>query len=215
MLIIPATTASAIRIPARSRRARSTKGGATCSSCWPAASPARRWPHGPAREALAQAAAPGKLAPLKARSPPCPARRPWKSSPTTRTRQLQQLLRVRHRQGRPGARTPHTLQDPAVDGRGRGRGQEARQVRHRGPAQAQRAGRAHLPPALRRGLVDGDPVGRLFAGRADQEGRAAGQRQVRGVRHAGRPEDRCPSSARACSTGPTSRACAWTRRCIR
>jgi sulfoxide reductase catalytic subunit YedY len=45
---------------------------------------------------------------------------------------------------------------------------------HRGPDQAQRAGRAHLPPALRRGLVDGDPLGRLLAVRADQEGRAAG-----------------------------------------
>ena len=30
------------------------------------------------------------------------------------------------------------------------------------------AGRAHLPPALRRRLVDGDSLGRLFAGRADQ-----------------------------------------------
>ena len=29
-----------------------------------------------------------------------------------------------------------------------------------------RAGRADLPAALRRRLVDGDPVGRLFAGRA-------------------------------------------------
>ena len=35
------------------------------------------------------------------------------------------------------------------------------------------AGRAHLPPALRRGLVDGDSVGRLLAVRTDQEGRAA------------------------------------------
>jgi hypothetical protein len=31
------------------------------------------------------------------------------------------------------------------------------------PAQAQRPGRAHLPPALRGGLVHGDPLGGLFA----------------------------------------------------
>ena len=101
---------------------------------------------------------------------------------------LQQLLRIRHRQDRSGQERPHP-EDHALDGGGRRPGQEAGQLRARRPAQAQRPGRAHLPPALRRRLVDGDSLGRLFAGGADQEGRAAGQRQVRRVRHPGRSQD--------------------------
>ncbi len=38
---------------------------------------------------------------------------------------LQQLLRVRHRQGRSGRRTPHTLKTDAVDGQGRRPGRQA------------------------------------------------------------------------------------------
>jgi sulfoxide reductase catalytic subunit YedY len=45
--------------------------------------------------------------------------------------------------------------------------------------------------------------------------RAHRQREVRRVPHAGRSRSRCPASASRCSTGPMSRACGWTRRCIR
>ncbi len=44
-------------------------------------------------------------------------------------------------------------------------------------------GRAHLPHALRRGLVDGHPLGRLSACRAARQGGAARQRQVRRLRN--------------------------------
>ena len=44
----------------------------------------------------------------------------------------------------------------------RRRGQEAQGYRHRRAAQAGAAGRAGIPHALRRGLVDGHSLGRLF-----------------------------------------------------
>ena len=67
------------------------------------------------------------------------------------------------------AQHAHTLQHAALDGERRRRGaSKPRHLRHRRAAQARAAGGAHLPPALRRGLVDGDPVGRLLAGGADQ-----------------------------------------------
>ena len=74
---------------------------------------------------------------------------------------------------------------------------------------------ARLPDALRRRLVDGDSLGRLFAVGAHQAGRADRQRQVRRVRHAGRSQADARRAHAACSSGPTSRACASTRRCIR
>ena len=55
-----------------------------------------------------------------------------------------------------------------MDGRVRRRGREAADDRHRHAARALPARGAHLPPALRRGVVDGDPVGRLSARAADQ-----------------------------------------------
>jgi hypothetical protein len=66
------------------------------------------------------------------------------------------------------ARYAHTLKTSALDGGHRGRGEEARHAGPRHAAEAGADGGAHLPPALRRGLVDGDALGRLFAGRADQ-----------------------------------------------
>jgi hypothetical protein len=78
-----------------------------------------------------------------------------------------------------------------------------------------RRGGTHLPAALRRGLVDGDPVA----------GRAAGRRccgsssRIRGRSTSPSPPSptrgRCPGSATARSTGRTARACASTRRCTR
>ena len=54
---------------------------------------------------------------------------------------------------------------------------------------------AHLSAALRRGLVDGDPLGRLPAGRPAQARRAPGQRQVRRLRDPGAAGRRCRASS--------------------
>ena len=113
------------------------------------------------------------------------------------------------------AKNAHTLKTTPWTVEVEGLVKKPGEICDRGPAQAQRAGGADLPPALCRRLVDGHSLGRLFAGGADPQGRAAGQCQVRRVRHAGRSARRCPASARACWTGPMSRACAWTRPCIR
>ena len=83
---------------------------------------------------------------------------------------LQQLLRVRHRQGRSGAQRrassrprPWTVQvDGACDKPG--------DLRHRRHPQVVPARGAHLPPALRGGLVDGHPLGRVPARRAASSG---------------------------------------------
>jgi hypothetical protein len=126
---------------------------------------------------------------------------------------LQQLLRVRHRQGRPGAQRTRLKTRPwTVASKARC---QAPHLRHRRPAEARADGRAHLPAALRRGLVDGDPLGGLVAVRADQAGGAHRQRQVRRVRDPGRPRADAGPALRGCWTGPMSRACAWTRPCTR
>ena len=60
-------------------------------------------------------------------------------------------------------------QDAALDGEGRGRGGEAGAcTRSRTFCSPHRARGARVPPALRRGVVDGDSVGRVSAGRPDQ-----------------------------------------------
>jgi sulfoxide reductase catalytic subunit YedY len=93
--------------------------------------------------ALAQAprtTRPDKLAPLPgARSTLAGAVVMDKATPVRRRHRLQQLLRVRHRQGRPGRQRAHA-EDPPVDGRGRGRGEEAACLRHRRAAEAGSAG---------------------------------------------------------------------------
>ena len=128
---------------------------------------------------------------------------------------LQQLLRVRHRQGRPGRICGDVEARPwTVSGRRRCAESPApsTSTNHQGEP----AGGAHLPPALRRGLVDGDPVDRLPARRRAEAGRA---------------DSAAPSSSAfktlldpAQMPGPTPadprlalrrRAAAWTRRCIR
>ena len=124
--------------------------------------------------------------------------------------QLQQLLRVRHRQGRSGQERAHA-QDQALDGQGRRPRRQAGRLRPRRPHQARPARGAHLPHALRRRLVDGDPLGRLAAGRDPQARRAAGQRQVRRLRDAGAagrdagPARRVPAAAVALRRGPAPR----------
>ena len=87
--------------------------------------------------------------------------------------------------------------------------------RHRRPPELVPARGAHLPDALRRGLVDGDPVGR--ASRSPSSSRGSSRRRRRSTSPSRRSLDpsRCPGSGATCSTGPTSRACASTRRCTR
>ncbi len=74
---------------------------------------------------------------------------------------------------------------------------------------------AHLSAALRRGLVDGDSVGRVPAGRPAEALRAQLEGQVRRVQDGACGRTRCPASASRCSTGPTSKACASTKPCTR
>ena len=73
---------------------------------------------------------------------------------------------------------------------------------------------ACLPPELRRGLVDRRPVGRIRSKNSSSRS-ADGKRKVRGVRDRCTDPRTCRACARACSTGPMSKACVWTRRCIR
>jgi DMSO/TMAO reductase YedYZ molybdopterin-dependent catalytic subunit len=113
----------------------------------------------------------------------------------------------------PARNTPHADHPPwtvAVEGSR----QEAQGLRHRRTAQA----RPLEERIYRLRCVEGwsmvipwigVSLAELIRGRADR------QRQVRRVRHAGRQESRCPASPRRCSTGPMSKGCAWTRRCIR
>ena len=75
-------------------------------------------------------------------------------------------------------------------------------------------GRAHLPPSLRRRLVDGHSLGRVPAQQFLKEVEPHAQSEVRRVHHR-LIRVRCPVRATACSTGPTSKACGWTKPCIR
>jgi sulfoxide reductase catalytic subunit YedY len=104
-----------------------------------------------------------------------------------RRQHLQQLLRVRHRQVRPGAQYAHTLKTRPWT--------VASRARSRSPAAT--AGRAAQAGAMEERIyrlrcVEGWSmvipwVGYSLAD-ADQAGGAHGQRQVRGVRHPGRPK---------------------------
>ena len=126
--------------------------------------------------------------------------------------QLQQLLRVRPRQGR--SETARRRSDRrAVDGPRRGPHEPARGRLHaRGHPEPAHARGAHLPAALRRGMVDGGALGRLPARRPDQALRADVAREVRAVRDA-LPPVGVPRPARP--QPPVSvrwRGCGWTRR---
>ena len=124
---------------------------------------------------------------------------------------VQQLLRIRHRQSRSGAKRRDSAA-ASVEGERRRRDQESEGVRHRRIAQARAARRARLPDALRRGLVDGDSLDRLSARGIDQARAADRQRQIRAVHHPGRSLADAGTRRRPCSTGRTPKACAWTRR---
>jgi hypothetical protein len=153
-----ATAASTTPCRRRSRRSAGVRtAAATGCRAWPPAGGAgagrraTRWRNRPPRQAGALAGVRSAVAGALTMDKPTSLRR---------RQQLQQLLRVRHRQVRPGAQRRHA-QDPALDGGGRRRGEEARQLRPRRAAQAGADGRAHLPAALRGRLVDGDPLGGL------------------------------------------------------
>ncbi len=76
------------------------------------------------------------------------------------------------------------LQDLPVDGGGGRAGRQAADLRHRRPGKTVPFRRAHLPHALRRGLVDGHTLARLPAGQPAQGRRAALQREIRALRNA-------------------------------
>ena len=112
------------------------------------------------------------------------------------------------------ARYAPDAEDPAVDGAGRGRGEAGAGLRHRRAAQARAARGARLPAALRRGWSMvipwvGFPLAELIK-RVEPTGNA---KFVEFVTLA--DPKQMPGFARRCSTGPTSRACGSTRRCIR
>ena len=99
--------------------------------------------------------------------------------------QLQQLLRVRPRQGRSGEATPARLTTApwsvVIDGLvGRPGTYALEDI-----VEPRAARGAHLPAALRRGLVDGDPLDRLSARRRDRARRAGGRGEIRRLRDAG------------------------------
>ena len=131
--------------------------------------------------------------------------------------QLQQFLRVRHRQGRPGRQRAQARR-PAP-GRSRSTAWS--------PSPPSTSSRTSSSPstleeriyrhALRRGLVDGDPLDRLPAGRSAQAGRAQGSAKYVAFETLVRPEE-MPGQQRLLPgrwTGPMSRGCGWTRRCTR
>ncbi len=71
------------------------------------------------------------------------------------------------------------FQDLRLEGRGRRNGEQTASIRSRRLAEDRARGRARLPDALRRGVVDGDPLGRLLAVATAGTRRTPEQRQVR------------------------------------
>ncbi|QNM62106.1 hypothetical protein XHV734_3369 [Xanthomonas hortorum pv. vitians] len=108
------------------------------------------------------------------------------TDPAGRRHQLQQFLRIRHRQDRP-FEGRQDLEAVAVVGEGQRRVRKAGQPVTGRIAQGHPCRRTHLPAALRGRLVDGDSVDRRTAGRGAQALCADLQGQVRGVHHVGRP----------------------------
>ena len=109
-----------------------------------------------------------------------------KANTLRRHHDLQQLLRVRHGQERSRRERPHA-EDVAVVGPSHRRGSENGHLHARGHPAAARARGAHLSAALCRGVVDGDPVGRVSACRPPEAVRADVASEVRAVLHAQRP----------------------------
>ncbi len=98
-----------------------------------------------------------------------------------RRHHLQQFLRVRHGQGRPVAERQE-FRHHALERLRRRRSRQAAQVHHGRNPEARAARRAHLPPSLRRGLVDRRAVDRLFPQHDRQSRRAHVQGPLRRFR---------------------------------
>ena len=91
-------------------------------------------------------------------------------------------------------------------------------VHHGGRAEAARHRGTGLSDAVRRGMVDGDPVGRVFAARLPRAIPAAIHRQVRGVRLRPLACRRWPASgsdSRKSCPGLIGKDCGWTKPCTR
>ena len=133
------------------------------------------------------------LAPLSraAPSPPKRSRRHSATSPATTTITSSALRRATRREC-------WLPQDQALDDLVRRRNQEAADRRHRRSLEMVPARGAHLPHALRRGLVDGHPVDRISARRSHQAARAHREGQVRGLHHQARSDrDAGPKAQRS------------------
>ena len=115
---------------------------------------------------------------------------------------VQQLLRVRVRGGARAIAARREFQIGAVDGRRRRRMRQAREDQPGRHPEGRNARGPHLPPPLRRGVVDGHSVGRFPARQLHQAVRAD-------------VEGRSSSSSRRCSTrasSPVSSGRSWTGR---
>ena len=128
--------------------------------------------------------------------------------------QVQQLLRVRLRQGGPGALRWRPGDGPLVD-RDRRAGGPARHLWARGRPDRRRDGGAHLSLSLRRGVVYGRALDRFGACDVAGQGGRAAWGEVRRLRDARLAPSRCPATRRRGSTSPIARGFGWTRRCIR
>ena len=118
------------------------------------------------REALAQVQRPGKLAALPASSRACRARVTMEKVTDYKDATSYNNFYEFGTDKADPARNAHTLKTSPWTVEVEGLVKKPATVHARGPAQAQRAGRADLPPALRGRLVDGDSLGRLFAVRS-------------------------------------------------
>ena len=153
-------------------------------------------------------------APLNARPSPLLDRR--EADEPRGCDELQQLLRVRGRQGQsvPKGRQPH---DEAVDREDRRPRQQARRLRPGGHRQTGAARGAHLPDALRRRLVDGLSIGSAFRSPRSSSARtrSAPRNTSRSRRSCGPRRCRGRAASCRCWNGPTWRACVSTRPCTR
>ena len=192
---------------------RSTRSAASCSSVWQLAAqarPCRCGQHGLRRP---RPRAPAKLP--GTRSSVAGAVTMEKPTSYKRRHHLQQLLRVRHRQVRPGAQRRH------AEDRGRGRWPSRARSRSRGTCDLDAL--LKLAPMEERiyrlRCVEGWSMVIPWVGyslselikRVEPTGNA---KFVQFVTLADQGADAGPALA-ACSTGPTSKACASTRRCTR
>jgi sulfoxide reductase catalytic subunit YedY len=112
------------------------------------------------------------------------------------------------------ARNAHTPEDRPWTVEVEGEVQEARTYGIEDLLKLSADGRAHLPPALRRGLVDGDPLGGLFAGRADQAVEPTGNAKFVEFVTLADPAQ-MPGLRSRVLDWPYVEGLRWTRRCTR